>query len=507
MSKMRKQKTLTVSVCLLGAGLLALAAWQKGKLRLWQPQTNNQNEPAVDGNSYTVARQKLDITISEVGALRAVKNHRIHPPSIFNRVTISWVIEENQLVVAGDKIMEFDEQPFKQKIETLETKIEQQEEQIQTTKDDLEYYQKINERDIRKTRDAVEKAKKQLREYRTSQAIDKRRQLQDKIVVAQKTFDEAKQKHETMQVQVAEASFNNAGQTSTLEKRLETSRKAIDKARDKVRQAYKDYKTFKNKTYPEKIELLEEKLDKAQQTLQESINIAEADEEKYRSKIKRAEENIDNHNEMIAENQQKIDNCSITSPVEGVVLYGDPEMPQYRNYIKNMLKPGGEVRTRRNFALLTIPDFSDFVIDLPVGEQYRGRLTSGAPAEITIDAVPGRTYYGKVKNISTVSKPRNRSVPSSPKIYDAVVSLDAEDERLVSGMTARVTITTEELDNVLAVPVEAVFNKNGETVCYTTTPNGPRITEIITGKLNDHFVQVKSGLQEGDKVWLYKPNI
>lgn len=486
--------------------LTAAAYWQKDLIfGLLESPDHSDGDAASANSTYTVERRPLKITISEVGALRAVKNHQIHPPSIFQRVTISWVIEENHVVEKGDKILEFDDQPFTEKIKELETRIEEQEDQIQVAKDDLAYFQKINERDIRKATDAVDNAEQQLRDYKHNEAIDKRRTLQQNIIDAQQAYKDAKKKHEQMQVQAAEASFNDGAQAHSLEQQVENSREALGKAQEKVRNSYTAYKEFKNKTYPEKLESLLETLNERRKSLEEARKIAAADEEKYKSQIRNGRDAIEGYKEEIENNRKKIDNCVMTAPVDGVVLYGDPEMPQYRRYIKNKLEPGNQVHARQNIALLTIPDFSEFVIDVPVGEQYRGRISRGAPAQITVDAVPGEIFTGEVKNISTVSKPRNPQVPSSPKVYDAVVTMNDQDDRLVSGMTARVTIITEDLDNVLAVPVEAVFNNQGETVCYAANAGVPELRKVVTGKLNDDFVQILDGLQVNDQVWLHRP--
>jgi len=154
---------------------------------------------------------------------------------------------------------------------------------------------------------------------------------------------------------------------------------------------------------------------------------------------------------------------------------------------------------------MTIPDLSAFEIDFQIAEEYRGRLVEGASADITIDAVPGLRMTGKLTKVSKLARPRVEYDPSSPKVFDGTVTPDKNDPRTISGMTARVEILTDQLKDVLQVPIEAVFNDDGKSVCYVRRAGGrPEKREVKPGRSNDHFVEVE-GLKEGEEVQLFLP--
>ena len=69
-------------------------------------------------------------------------------------------------------------------------------------------------------------------------------------------------------------------------------------------------------------------------------------------------------------------------------------------------------------------------------------------------------------------------------------------------MTAQVEILFTELDDVLSVPLQAVLELKGKDYVYLVTPNGPAKREVKLGLFNDTMIEVKEGLQEGDKVAL-----
>ena len=77
---------------------------------------------------------------------------------------------------------------------------------------------------------------------------------------------------------------------------------------------------------------------------------------------------------------------------------------------------------------------------------------------------------------------------------------------MISGMTARVEIVTEQLKDALQVPIEGVFNDDGKPVCYVRKADGkPEKREVKPGQSNDHFVQILEGLKEGEEVQLFVP--
>jgi hypothetical protein len=164
-----------------------------------------------------------------------------------------------------------------------------------------------------------------------------------------------------------------------------------------------------------------------------------------------------------------------------------------------------------NYPIMSIPDLSSFLVDVPIPEVYRGRVRMGMPATVLVDAIPGLVLSGKLTSVSSVSRPKFQADSTSPPVYDAVLALDVADPRMVAGMTVRVEISTANLPNVMYVPVEGVFNEEGKTASFIWVDGkneGEGYLEkrpVLTGQSNDHFVEVKNGLHEGDRLALSRP--
>jgi hypothetical protein len=151
-------------------------------------------------------------------------------------------------------------------------------------------------------------------------------------------------------------------------------------------------------------------------------------------------------------------------------------------------------------VMMTIPDVSAFEVAFAIGEEYRGKVSPGAKAIITADAIPGLSIEGELKKIEGLARPRISYDPQSPKVFQATVSCVASDPRMSTGMSTRVEIVAEVVKDVISVPVEAVFNEDGTPTCYVRNGAGSERRAVKPGKSNDSMVEICEGLAEGEEV-------
>lgn len=155
--------------------------------------------------------------------------------------------------------------------------------------------------------------------------------------------------------------------------------------------------------------------------------------------------------------------------------------------------------------LCTIYDMSYLELKLNVDELKIRSLKVGQEAEITVDAVPGETYKGVISSILVAGTTANGSTS-----YPVTVRIDEMGE-LLPGMNATAKITTASVKNVLALPNAALVRgsyvlvtkdspsaANAET--SMTAPDGCVYVKVTTGISDDDYIEVKSGLQEGDTI-------
>ena len=131
----------------------------------------------------------------------------------------------------------------------------------------------------------------------------------------------------------------------------------------------------------------------------------------------------------------------------------------------------------------------------------------GQQAKIRVDAFPGKTYTGHVKSKATVASQAD-FLSSDVKVYQTMVSIDdLSGEKLQPGMSAEVTILADATpEAVLLIPIQSIIGNvamGASRKCFVLDDQSiPQLRDIVVGKSNDKYVEIKSGLEEGEKVVL-----
>ena len=101
---------------------------------------------------------------------------------------------------------------------------------------------------------------------------------------------------------------------------------------------------------------------------------------------------------------------------------------------------------------------------------------------------------------------KNDSVSGQEKYFQGVFEVDDNDNRLRPGMTARTSIVADKVSQVLAVPVQSIFDEGGRDVVYVWKKfNGFETREVAVGRQNEDFAEILGGLSDGEKVSLIRP--
>ena len=198
--------------------------------------------------------------------------------------------------------------------------------------------------------------------------------------------------------------------------------------------------------------------------------------------------------EISLENQyENLDDYTITSPIKGTIVD--------KNY------NAGET-SEANQVLCSIYDLSYLTMTLSVDELDISDIAVGQTVTITADAVEDRTYTGTVTKVSVAG-----TSSGSATTYPVTIRID-ETDGLLPGMSVDATIELAAAQDVLAIP-SAALNR-GNTVLVTagspsaangtlveaTTEDGEDYysVEVTTGVIGESYIEIVSGLQEGDTV-------
>ena len=249
---------------------------------------------------------------------------------------------------------------------------------------------------------------------------------------------------------------------------------------------------------------------------QSSLNYQAANMERYKTLYKKglvsadeyenalltyrqAKEQVASSKENVQRAQTNLGYATITSPIDGTV-------------ISKSVEEGQTVAASFNTPeLFTIAkDLTNMQVVANVDEADIGGVKEGDRVTFTVDAYPDDTFEGTVKQVRLEATTTNNVVT-----YEVVISAPNADLKLKPGLTANVTIYTQERSGVLAVANKALrFTPTKETVgkdmkivdCKgknkVWTLNGNTLTAhpVTIGQSDGINTEITKGLKQGDKI-------
>jgi HlyD family secretion protein len=221
------------------------------------------------------------------------------------------------------------------------------------------------------------------------------------------------------------------------------------------------------------------------------------------AKLRNREATYNLQKEQLEKYKKQYAACTIEAPVPGQVVYGSSLLDN-RMRDNQLIEIGAEVYERQR--IISIPDTSQMKVEIKVHETWIGKVQPGQEAIISISAFPDQTFHGTVLKKAPLADPENWRNPDL-KVYTTDVSIDGDNDEIKTGMSARVEVIISRLRNVLTVPIQAVVSEGGQKYCYLNNPSGAKRQPVETGQFNANFVEIKSGLREGDKVLLNPPRV
>ncbi|MCE5306115.1 MAG: efflux RND transporter periplasmic adaptor subunit [Acidobacteriales bacterium] len=186
------------------------------------------------------------------------------------------------------------------------------------------------------------------------------------------------------------------------------------------------------------------------------------------------------------------------APMEGLAVM----MPIFRNGEFGQVELGDQVGPGQPFIRVVKPD--SMQLEATVNQAEATVLRLGLESEITLDAFPGVKYHGKVDSIGALATGgwrQNYFIRNIP----IRVHIDNQDSRLIPDLSGAADVTLERKENVVRVPLEAVFMESGKPAVFVR--EGGRFVRraVELGLESNTHVEVVSGLKGGEEVAVEKP--
>lgn len=219
-----------------------------------------------------------------------------------------------------------------------------------------------------------------------------------------------------------------------------------------------------------------------------------------RQNVSQALEMVKQQREQVKQAQTNLGYATITSPIDGVVLSKSVEEGQ---------TVAASFSTPELFKIAK--DLTNMQVVADVDEADIGEVKAGERVTFTVDAYPDDTFQGTVTQVRQEATTTNNVVT-----YEVVISAPNADLKLKPGLTANVTIYTQERSGVLSVPSKALrFEPTAETVgkqykiqdvsnvknkVWTLEGNILKAHRVSIGMTDGTHTQILSGIKAGKKI-------
>jgi HlyD family secretion protein len=226
------------------------------------------------------------------------------------------------------------------------------------------------------------------------------------------------------------------------------------------------------------VEFLEKKVQHVAESGQLDLQISRSNERHYRSRMD--------------DLMDAMDSYTVRAPVAGVVIYKrdwNNEATQIGSYVFSMN------------TVMEIPDLSSIRARVQIDEIDCGKVRIGQDANITVDAVQGRSFSGKVASIGTILKQATFDRPQ--KVNDTYVEISNADLRqLRPGMNLKAQIQVGQYSQAVVIPLSSIQERDGRSFVQVWQPAAKSFEwREIQLRTNDGLTAVvQSGLDANERI-------
>lgn len=322
--------------------------------------------------------------------------------------------------------------------------------------------------------------------------------LQEKLTEAQEDYQDALETYEAAKEGYEGAGTDNTANFMTIQNgylsarsKYQQAKSALTQAEDALSENESAITDLQNQLAAAQAKQKIDKLD-TEETYQEAVITGQNAQTTYNAAVEDLKETLQEAEETKEKREEQLQAFEDFVGSDGI-LYATED-----GVITEVSYEAGD-RLTTTGALFSYATSDDMRISVDVTQEDIVDLQVGDAVDITFTAYPEDSYTGSILSINTTAT----SDYSNTVSYTVEISVEGELEQLYGGMTADVIFVTEEKEDVLYVSRKAIVEENGKTYVYRKTALGGReLAEVETGITNGVDIEILSGLEEGDTIYL-----
>jgi HlyD family secretion protein len=435
----------------------------------------------------TVVRGDLPVVVTERGELDSTKSETVRCDVEVKEIKLVTIVPEGTRVSKGEEVARFDTDELKNKYAEQEVKWKTADGKAKGAAGDLEVQTNKEQSEIEKgelagTLAKIDKEQYEKRGYQVE--LDKR---EGAVGVAKKELKEADDNLEFTRNLVKKGFM-------PLEQ-IRIQELTVASVRYKVSQGEADLGMLREFEQKRKITELKGKASEAENELKRTRASQKAATAKAKSDAEAAETTAKLEKTTLDRLGAQISKCIVKAPQDGIVVYVKRFYDE-----SSRIQPGAMLYFQQ--PIFTLPDLEHMKVKVKIHETLIKKIAIGQRATLQVEALPNVSLSGTVKSVGTLAQ----SEGWRQTVKEYLVEIEIVDLPTMAGlkpnMTAEVKIQVRTVPDVLMVPIQAVTEYEGKTVCYVKRGRDLERRSVEVGEANDQYIQIVSGVSEAEEVAL-----
>jgi HlyD family secretion protein len=449
---------------------------------------------AGDMPTFAVKRGPLRISVTESGAIQA-REQIILKCEVEGKTTILTLVEEGTRVKKGDLLVELDSSALLDARVDQQIRVQNAEAAFVGARENLAVVENQAKSDIDKADLAFDFAKQDLRKYVEGEYQNTRKEAESQITLAKEELQTTEEKLKWSQ-KLFEKEY--ISQTELQIDELSTHKNKLN-----LELAENNLRLLEDFTHPRNLAKLESDVNQADMALERTNRKAKADVVQTEAELKAKESEFGRQQDKLKKNEEQIAKTKIYAPADGLVIYATSAKTQGFRGSQEPLTEGSAVNEQQE--LIYLPTATAVKAVVKVHETSLQKVKPGLPVVVAVDALPGRTFTGRVEKIAPLPDAQMVWMNPDLKVYNTEVYLEGEGDNLRTGMSCKAEIIIEEYDDVIYIPVQAVLRVGGEPTVYVLKSGEFEPRKVEIGLDNNRMIRIIGGLQVGEVVLLTPP--
>ncbi len=444
--------------------------------------------------AFAVKQGALTINVIESGTIKA-KDQIVMKCEVEGKTTIIFLVSEGEHVKKGELLVELDASSLLDRQVDQQIIVQNAEASFINSRENLEVVKNQTQSERDRAQLTLDFSRLDIKKYEEGEYPNQLKEAETKIIIAKEELTRAREQLEWSKKLFTD---NYISHTELQADELAEKQKNLD-----LELAQSSLDLLKNYTHMREMTQLASDVKQAEMALERTLRKANADIIQAEAELKARESEYNRQKDKLDKIKEQIIKTKLRASSNGLVIYAtSAQSGGWRNNTEPLAE-GQEVHERQE--LLYLSNAAGVKAEIDIHETNLDKVDIGLSANITVDALPGQRYAGKVTRIAPLPDARSMWFNPDLKVYATEVDIEGMHANLRSGMSCKVEIVIEHYQDATYVPVQAVIRRQGEPTVFMITASGiePRVVEV--GKDNGTMICVMKGLKSGELISLSPP--